>query len=167
MTAPILVVRSSRLKYVLLLIASAGFVAAGAFLVAFESGASAWVGWTCIVLFGAGIPLFARQLFDSRPRVVLDEAGVFDRTLGVGTIPWSDIESSYVKSIHGNSFVCLILRNPERWVGRLSGTQQSLVKANEKLGCQPLNINLSGTAVDAALVQDVVLKKSGEYAQNG
>lgn len=98
---------------------------------------------------------------------MLDEAGVFDRTLGVGIIPWSDIEGSYVKSIHGNSFVCLVLRNSEHWVGKLSGTQQALVKANEKLGFQPLNINLSGTAVDVALVQDVVLKKSSEHAQNG
>ncbi|WP_116812342.1 STM3941 family protein [Steroidobacter cummioxidans] len=167
MTTPILVVRSSRLKYILLLIASAGFVAGGVFLVVFENGARDWVGWMSIVFFGAGIPLFARQLFDSKPRVVLDEAGVFDRTLGVGTIPWSDIESCYVKSIHGNNFVCLVLRHPERWVSKLSGTQQTLVKVNEKLGFQPLNINLSGTAVDAALVQDVVLKKSGEYAQNG
>lgn len=167
MTAPILVIRPSRLKYILLLIASAGFVASGIFLVAFDTGASNWVGWISIVFFGAGIPLFARQLFDSKPRVVLDEAGVFDRTLGVGTIPWSDIESSYVKSISGNSFVCLVLRNPQRWIGKLSAMQRSLTKANEKLGFQPLNINLSGTAVDAALVQDVVLKKSVEYAQSG
>lgn len=91
------------MKYILLLIASAGFVAGGIFLVAFDRGTGVWAGWMCIVFFGAGIPLFARQLFDSKPRVVLDEAGVFDRTLGVGIIPWSDIESCYVKSIHGSS----------------------------------------------------------------
>ncbi|MCG3201558.1 MAG: hypothetical protein NFCOHLIN_01428 [Gammaproteobacteria bacterium] len=167
MTAPILVVSASRRKLVLPLTASAGCVALGVFLVASESGAGHWVGWMCIVFFGTGILLFVRQLVDTQPRVVLDEAGVLDRTLGVGVIPWSDIGSSYVRTIHGGDFVCLVLHNPERWIAKLSETQRALVEANEKLGFQPLNINLSGTAADAAMVQEVVLRKCGERARRG
>jgi hypothetical protein len=149
---------------VLLLMSALGFVVAGVFLVARGRSAEVWVGWMCIAFFGAGIPLFARQLFDARPRVVLDEDGVFDRTLGVGTIPWSDIEGAYIKIIHDNPFVCLRLRDADRWTRRLTPTQQRTVSANVKLGFQPLNINLLGTSVDPALVLDIVIKKSAEHA---
>jgi hypothetical protein len=164
MAAPILVVRPSRTKYILSLMASGAFVACGVLLVT-GSDSAGWVGWASIVFFGAGIPLFVRQLLDSKPRLVIDDEGVFDRTLGVGIIPWSEIESAYVKSAHGNDFVCLVLRDPQRWTGQLPSAQQALVKANVKLGFQPLNINLSGMAVDAALVQEVVLKKISEHAR--
>ncbi len=165
MSEPILVVGSSRTRYFFLLLAAIGFVVGGVFLVARGSGADAWVGWMSIAFFGAGIPLFARQLLDSKPRVILDDAGVFDRTLGVGAIPWSEIKGAYVKSVHGNSFVCLVLTDPDRWVRKLPAVQRKLVQTNEALGFQPLNINLSGTAVDPVLVLDIVLKKCSKAEQ--
>jgi hypothetical protein len=96
--------------------------------------------------------------------VVLDETGIFDRTLGVGVIPWPEIESAYIKRIHDNPFVCLQLRDAERWIRNMTPMQKKMVSANAKLGFQPLNINLLGTSADPELVLDIVLKKSAEYA---
>lgn len=163
--ASILVVAPSKLKLVLLLLCALGFVVAGVFLVARGKSAEVWVGWMCIAFFGAGIPLFARQLFDGRPRVILDDVGVFDRTLGVGTIPWSDIEGAYIRRIHDNPFVCLRLRNAEHWTRSLTPTHQKMANANVNLGFQPLNINLLGTSIDPELVLDIVLKKSAEHVK--
>ena len=162
--SPILVVKSSRIKFAFLILVAAGFVILGVFILVKGKSTDAWIGWSSIAFFGLGIPLFAKQLFDARPRVILDEAGVFDRTLGVGIIPWSEISGAYLKVIHGNAFICLVLKDSSRWTQNLSSTQRALVSAYEKLGFQPLNINLSGTAVDAELVLDVVLKKSGAAA---
>lgn len=124
-----------------------------------------WIGWMSILFFGAGVPLFVKQLLDARPRVILDESGVFDRTLGVGTIPWDEITGAYVKAIHGNAFVCLEMHRPDHWLQSAFAAQRALVAANVKLGFQPLNINLSGTAVDPVLVLDIVLKKSAESSR--
>jgi hypothetical protein len=44
-----------------------------------------------ILLFGAGIPLFDREILRSTPRLIINEKGVLDTSLGVGFIPWSDI----------------------------------------------------------------------------
>jgi len=164
MPSSLLVISGSRVKYILLLLVAIGFVILGIFILVEGKAGDAWIGWMSIAFFGLGIPLFVRQLFDARPRVVLDETGIFDRTLGVGKIPWSEVYSAYLKVVHGNAFVCLVLNNPSKWLLSLSSTQRALVSANEKLGFQPLNVNLSGTAVDPKLVLEVVLKKSAEAA---
>lgn len=167
MSAPLLEVAASRGKLVLALLGAAGFVVLGLFLAMRGTGIEVWVGWVCVAFFGAGIPLFLKQLLDARPRVVLDEVGVLDRTLGVGRIPWTEIEGAYISRIQGNPFVCLRLHDPERWTRELNAVQRRMVKANEKLGFQPLNINLTGTSVDPERVLDVVLRKSAEHSRAG
>lgn len=106
-----------------------------------------WLGWLAVVLFGLGIPLFIWQIIDPRPRLVVDEHGVFDRTLGVGRIAWSDIEAAYVRSIQGNDFICLELRNAERYTEKLSKVKRAMMASNRGLGFADINLNLSG--VDA------------------
>lgn len=159
----IMSIAPSRLKYALLLLCALGLVAYGIFLIFEGKPSNLWLGWMWVAFFGAGVLFFAKQLLDDRPRVVLDEIGVFDRTLGLERIPWSEIAGAYVRSAQGSAFVCLELRDADRWTRKLSRTRQALVATNVKLGFQPLNINLSGTAVDPGLVLDVVLKKSAEH----
>lgn len=165
MTEDVLVIRASRRKCAFLLLGLLAFVSLGTFLVVRSHGGDVWIGWLTIAFFGAGIPAVLRELFDTAPRVVLDDAGVFDRTWGVGVIPWADIETSYVKSVQGNTFVCLVLLNPDAWLAKLSHTQRVLAKGNLATGFQGLNINLVGTNGDADLVQEFVLSRCGKPAQ--
>jgi hypothetical protein len=161
-------IKASRLKYALLLIIAIGFVLAGAFIVAFDTTGEAWLGWLSIVFFGAGIPLFLWQLLDARPRLIIDEKGVFDRTLGVGVIPWPEITGAYLRSIKSADFICLELRNPAPWLERLSPIKRAMASANEALGFSALNLNLSGLAVDARQVHELILKMvaSRELVEN-
>ncbi len=151
-------IQSSRLKYTVLLIASIGFVAGGVFLL--NQAGPKWVGWMSIVFFGSMIPLFAWQLFDNRPRLILDDEGVQDRTLKVGKIYWNDISGAYLKAIKGNNFICLELRNEEKYLNKLSPLLKASTSANVKLGFTPLSLNLSGVNADANEVLEVVLKMS-------
>jgi len=102
---------------------------------------------------------FAWQLFDNRPRLTIDDLGIDDRTLSVGKIPWPEITDAYRRSIGGNEFICLEVRNPEMWLHKLSSTKRAMVKANRALGFTELSINLSGLAVDAAQVHELILKR--------
>ena len=130
----------------------------GIFILKHGNTSDAWIGWMSIVFFGAGIPLFAWQLIDSRPRLVIDNQGILDRTLGVGVIPWPEITGAYLKSIQGNSFICLEVRDPERWLGQLSPVKRAMVSANEALGFTVLNLNLSAVAAEPSQILELILK---------
>jgi hypothetical protein len=153
-----LVFRNARLKFALLLLISAGFTASGIFLL-YVSPADRWKAWFVTLFFGSCTAVFVKQLFDARPRLIIDDDGIHDRTLGVGKIPWSEITGAYRRSISGNEFICLEVRNPEMWLQQLSPTKKSLANVNRALGFTQLNINLAGLPVDAAQVHELILKR--------
>ncbi len=149
-----LVIQNSRPRYVLLLLACIGFVAAGSWMVMAGEG----FGWVAIVFFGAGIPVFIWQLVDPRPRLIIDAHGVLDRTLGVGRIAWSDIKAAYVRSISGSDFICLELKNPEKYAQQLSTVKRVLTSGNRLLGFANFNLNLSGVDASTDEVFALVMK---------
>jgi hypothetical protein len=149
-----LIIKNARGKYVLLLIGSIGFVAVGIWIVV-HGGSS---GWVPILFFGCGIPIFIWQIADARPRLTIDEHGVVDRTLGVGRIAWSDIEAAYVRSINGNDFICLELKNPEQYWQKLSKVKQAMAAANRGLGFTDFNLNLSGVEARTEEVFELLMK---------
>ena len=156
-----LVISNSRWRYILMLFVAVAFVAFGVFLVkhadtTFES----WAGWPAIIFFSAAIPFYVWQIIDRRPRLTIDEHGINDRTMGVGLIPWSEITDSYVKSIRGNHFICLVARNPEMWTSKFSATKKAMIKANKTLGFTELNVNLSGTGAQPQEIHELILKLS-------
>jgi hypothetical protein len=149
-------IKSSPVKYIVLLLGAGAFVAAGAFILL--SGGPTLVGWLSIIFFGAGIPLFALQILDRRPRLKIDDTGIVDRTLGVGKIAWEDIDDAFVKSIQNVDFICLKLRNPEKYIGKLTPVKRAMAKANEKLGFTPISLNLSGVAVNTHEILELIIK---------
>jgi hypothetical protein len=149
-----LIIKSARWKHALLLIGSVGFVFAGVAMLVKGN----WFGWVAIVFFGSGIPIFIWQIVDARPRLVIDEHGVVDRTLGVGRIDWADIEAAHVFSISGNDFISLELRDPEKYLGRLSNVRRSMATANRKMGLTDFSLNLSGVAANTHEVFELVMK---------
>ncbi|WP_141211409.1 STM3941 family protein [Rhodoferax sp. TH121] len=153
-------IHASRFKYaVFLLIAIFGFFV-GLMMVTDTTSRNVWNGWGCLIFCGACVSSFARQLFDSRPRLVLNDEGVFDRTLGVGVIPWSEITGATLRSVNRNYFVCLELRNPEQWTARMSLLKRAMASANKVLGFGALNLNLSALAVDPMEVYAHVLERA-------
>ena len=149
-----LIIKNARWKHVLLLIASVAFVVAGVAMV-IEGN---WFGWVGITFFGAGALVFVWQIVDERPRLVIDERGVLDRTLGVGWIDWLDIEAARVMSIAGNDFIALELRNPEKYWVRLSNVKRAMASANRRLGFSDFNLNLSGVEAKTEEVFELLMK---------
>jgi hypothetical protein len=82
-----------------------------------------------LALFGGlGIPAAIFQLRDTRPRLVLNREGVVDRTLGVGVIPWAEIFGAEMRSIFGQRFIALRLRDPNVFLERLSPMQRKCAR---------------------------------------
>jgi hypothetical protein len=149
-----LVIKNSRWRPTLLLAASCGLVFVGGFLVY----RGEMFGWVPLLFFGAGIPIFVWQIADARPRLIIDERGVMDRTLGVGRIEWADVEGAYVAAISGNDFICLELRNPEKYRRKLSKVRRWMAAANLNLGFTDFSINLSNVGAGTEEIFELVLK---------
>lgn len=146
----------ARGRNILLLLVACAFVAAGVFLLIQGDPDARWIAIACILFFGACAAVFVRMIVDARPRLVFDDVGVFDRTLGVGRIPWDEILAADWVSLNGNHFICLLLRDEAHWLAKLSPLQRRLAWANRGLGFGSINLNLSGLAVDPAVVFSLV-----------
>ena len=142
-----------------LLIGSLAFVAAGLFLLG--RSPDKWAGWAAVLFFGGCAVVFVWQLLDSRPQLIIDDNGVFDRTLGIGVIPWSEIVDAFPKKITSSSFVCLVLREPEQFLSLLPQRRRALVSLNRQLGFTDFSINLTGIDVDPAEICELILKRAG------
>jgi hypothetical protein len=150
-----LVVKSNVAHYVVFTMGGAGFTLAGGLMIA--TGNQPFVGWLTAGFFGPGTLLLFWQIIDQRPRLVIDSDGVIDRTLGIGRIVWADVEWAYLGSVHGNDFICLVLRDPSVYLQRVSWLRRNLMNANTALGFSELNLNLSGIAVNSEEVLRLVM----------
>jgi hypothetical protein len=160
-----IVLGPSRWRHALLLLVSLAFVAGGFFILAMPASRGKSVkekqllGWTTIVFFGGCALVFVWQLIDSRPRIIIDDDGIYDRTLGVGRIPWPEIQDAYVRSISGNDFICLELLDAERYVQRTNPVRRALAGMNSALGFTPITLNISCLAADSNDLLELILKR--------
>jgi len=152
-----IVIQASRRKWVAFLIGAVCFVAGGVLIVA--HGVGALVGWMNILFFGGCALIFAFNVFDRRPRIVIDDDGILDRTLKVGLIEWADIRSVHLKHSQGQPFLCLDLRDSTKYTERLSPILRRMVALNHLLGFTDLSLNLIGADVAAEQVEELVRKE--------
>jgi hypothetical protein len=153
-----LIYHNSRRRYALLTVGSLVFVVMGAWMIV---STGKWpMGLLAMAFFGMGAVVGARQFFDTRPRLQLTDAGILDRTLGVGLIPWADITGAYVRSINHENFICLLLRDEQAYLSRLPVLKRRLAAANAALGFTPVSVNLSGVDLDADQLLEYILKQS-------
>jgi hypothetical protein len=118
------------------------------------------VGITCILLFGFGsLALIYTYAIDRRPRIVIDNNGVTDRTLHVGRIDWADIVGIELRSLYGNKFVVLRLRDSQKYLDRLSRGRRFASQSNRALGFGELNLNLSLVNMSAKDVLNVMVDR--------
>ena len=99
-------------------------------------------GIVVIIFFGGSIVLL-RQVLNREPRLIIDENGVTDSTIGNGKIEWDDIISGRFVSIFGTPFIVLKLLNTDKYLERLSSNSRRLAKVNKELGFGEINLNLS------------------------
>ncbi len=149
--------RTSRAWAVANLVGSLGFVAGG--VLTLLIGGPPLIGWLGIGFFGACAAVFSWRLVDARPRLVIDDKGIWDRRWNAGVIEWSDIRTAWVKHLNDEPFLCLELKDPAKYTDRLSPLQKRLVGLNRDLGFSEVSISLSGLTVDPDLVQQLVVKE--------
>jgi hypothetical protein len=160
-------------KLALLLLGSIAFVSLGILFLQFPQefggvGASRVdlgflyvIGWVSILFFGACGIAIVKQLFDRRPRLILDDRGIFDRTLGTPLIPWSSIQSANIVQVRRTKFIALLLVDEEDRVAALPAAKRLVSAANRGLGFGRFNLSLSALDVPADQILQVIQEQIG------
>jgi len=150
-------------KSIRLILLCLPFVLLGIFIVSRGGG---WIGWMSILFFGLGIPVSVINLLDRKPQIIINEIGIFDRTIHKEFINWEVIQDAYLISINGQKFISLVIDEdfkPSRKKGKL---YQKTARLNEWIGAQELNINLAMIKVDevklTAFIQAMVYADTTE-----
>jgi len=100
------------------------------------------IGWFSIFFFGLGYPIGIFNLFDKRPMIIMNEIGIFDRSANADFINWELIQGGYPFDIKGQKFICLIIDEKFKPSKKKGLFHKSMVKLNEAIGAQELNIHL-------------------------
>ncbi len=151
---------NSKLKYIFLLVLSLIFVAIGVYAI-FDT-AELWGGIITAGFFGIGITFCLKEILDNRPRIIMDEDGITDRSIGVGKILWSDINKAEIMQIRQNPFISLYVEETAapKYLKNLSLLKRFLVKTNKTFGFAQFNINLIGIDGDFNEILDIINTRS-------
>lgn len=146
----------SPLKAVRLILLSSIFVIGG--ILGINNGFQpAWVNWLCICFFGLGYPVALFNLFDRRPKIIINELGIFDRAVHKDFINWEIIRGAYIIDIHRQKFICLVVDEEFKPSRKKSKFSRKIAALNEAIGAQELNINLSEIKIDVNRFAEFIL----------
>ena len=174
-----LVIELSKTKVVLMVVGSVAFVAIGAFfLLNVESVAKdmpiddPWfvrgVGIAAIVFFGFTGILGVKKLFDKKPGLVLNSAGIIDNSSGVaaGFIPWSEITGAEIFEVHRQKMLMIKVKNPQIYIERGNALRRAANKMNAKMGGSPIAITSNSLKINFAELLSTFEQYHRKYGQS-
>jgi hypothetical protein len=151
----------ARSRLVLFLIGAIVFALSGPLIILIQpSIRNTLVGIACAGFFGGGAVVLARQLYDARPRLVVNDEGIFDSVLCVGVIPWDNIVGAKFQSFAGLAVVVLRLRNMDGVLPRLAPVHRRLAERNKTLGLSDLSISVATVATDPRALAELISKEA-------
>lgn len=107
------------------------------------------VGLAAVLFFGLGAIFLFLKMWDKKPGLVLDAAGLTDHTswVAVGFIPWTDLQEVAVIEIYRQKLILLHLKNPQQYI--------DLQTNRYKRKLMQMNYNNYGTpiSISAASIQ--------------
>lgn len=84
----------------------------------YSEGGRTAIGWLCAGFFGLVSLAITKQLFGSAERVVVNAKGIRAVQWSDELIPWAEITGIGTWKHRANSFIILVLKNPEKYPGR-------------------------------------------------
>jgi len=173
-----LVIKSSKIKIVLLVAGALAFVLVGAFFLIvgpeeFSSGRRSvdpglfyLIGSAAVLFFGACLIFGIRKLFDSQPGLVLDANGIYDNSTGVsvGFVPWDDVVDIGRLVIVKQKFVVVIVRNPEKYTETGNKFARMTKRANASRYKSPVHISANTLQIKFEELEGKVAEYFKRYA---
>jgi hypothetical protein len=174
-----LVIELSKSKAILIILGSFGFVAAGYWLFSMDAAAMKGmpiddplfvhgVGIASMVFFSLTGIVGIRKLFDKRPGLVLNSAGIIDNSSGLaaGFIPWSEITGAEIYEVHRQKMLIIKVRNPEEFIQRGNVLQRVMVKIGSKMSGSPIAITSNTLEIDFPELLSTFEQYHQKYSQS-
>ncbi|HZR36829.1 MAG TPA: rhomboid family intramembrane serine protease [Nevskia sp.] len=160
-----LLIHGKRSRYLTLVAMAVGFIGTGV-LLGIQGGGLRLYGWLLVVVQCLSLPNLVRLALLKGPRLVIDDDGIHDHLLRVGTIPWSEIVGAKMRTVNSFCFIALELREPELWLRRMSPLRRWLMSRNRSAGFGMLSLNLNATDGDPVQVLRLIQQRCGESASH-
>lgn len=150
-----LVAYVSKEKTGLLILAAAGFVAAGIWFAVDANDIAAssrrlrdpaivqLIGWGAILLGLGGGAVMLRQFRQDGPVMEIDGHGILWQRWSDQIIPWSAIVRAEPRTVYNQKFLSLWLNEPERYPAR--STLGKLSRMNKGMGFGDIALSMQGT----------------------
>ncbi len=97
-----------------------------------------------LVLGLAGCIRLFSPSYRKSPRLVFSDEGLYDRQLGIPTIPWNDIHHTKLVVLYGGTMVALMLHDETVWLGNASPLVRFRRFANRVFGLPPVILDPNG-----------------------
>lgn len=141
------VARDSPWRLSLLLLAAIAFVAAGLWIAGLFGPSPRpgmeWFGWLVAFFFALAPFRIVPRLLDRSDQMIVDRNGIYWRQWSETTIPWSAIRFFSKRSIRGQHFVCLHLKDPSMFAR--AGALGWLAAFNRGLNFGDVALTVTGT----------------------
>ena len=123
------------------------------------------IEWLVFLFFGLGYPVGFFQLLDRRPHIIINEVGIYDRTVGREIINWEIISDAYIVSVRSEKFICLVIDEKFNAFKSRSKAFLRTARWSKSMGFQELNLNVGFTNVDAEKMLEFILAMRGTKFQ--
>ncbi len=122
-----------------------------------------YLGGFGLFFFGFLTLALVGQIFDRRPRLIIDSEGIYDRTLQSGVIDWYDIRNVYLQKIGESRFVCLDLENEEKYLPQDYQEKKKTIAVKKYLSMETVNINIDGLNIDEEELIGILKKEVANH----
>jgi hypothetical protein len=141
------VARDSPWRLCLILVGAVAFVAGGLWIAGLfgpsPKPGMEWFGWLAAFFFALAPFKLVPRLLDRSDQMIIDRNGIYWRQWSETTIPWSAIRFFSQRSIRGQHFVCLHLKDPSMFPR--AGALAWLAAFNRSLNFGDVALTVTGT----------------------
>ncbi|CAN5381353.1 hypothetical protein BH10BAC1_BH10BAC1_02690 [soil metagenome] len=124
------------------------------------------VGTLSVLFFGyVGFSMF-KKLFDKVPGLLISKEGILNNSSGFSKqfIPWADILSFNIASVQRQTFVNILVRNPEDYINREKNfIKRKLMKINFEQFDSVISISHNGLNCSWNELNEILVQKFEEY----
>ena len=126
------------------------------------------IGVVTIVVFGMCGLFGFKKLFDKRPGLILNSAGIVDNAsaISAGLIPWSEVLSTEIFTIRRQRLLIIQIRGPEQYIESAGPLKRVLYNANRKMYGSPIVISSNTLQIDFAELLRLVNQYLQKYGNS-